>query len=229
MTLPRLIILLAIAAIVAFMASCSSVTGGSSHRLDDHTTLTTGATATEGRTTTVTVTPAGAVEVRSGSASATTQPSHTETTRTETATTQPSASSTTGFPKLTTDAAGNTSLSFDVDQVAHQYAALWPVIGILLLAGVGFYFTGHTLGAVACVGLAVATAWMPGTVAWLSVLGVVAWLIIHNRNQLRQLVTGNEKALAALPADLAAAARGKMAEAHDAVTKALVRRVKGKP
>jgi hypothetical protein len=202
----------------------SAITGGSTRKVDEHANTTTGATAAENRNTVVIVSPAGAVEVRSGTAAATTQPTHTETARTETATTQPSARSTTGLPKLDADG----GISIEPNAVAERYKAVLPVVIALIVIAVLFWFFGSKVGAVACVGLAVAAAWIPGVVAWASLIGVIGWLILHNWAQVQQLVHGNERALASLPADLADKVKGKMAEAHDVSLKRVIRRVTGK-
>lgn len=207
------------------LCGCSSaITGGSTHKVDEHANTTTGATTTDARNTVVIVSPAGGVEVRSGTAAASTQPTHTETARTETATTQPSARSTTGLPRLDADG----GISIEPNAIAERYKAVLPVVIALMVIAVLFWLFGSKTGAIACAGLAVAAAWIPGVVAWASVIGVIGWLVLHNWTQIQQLIRGNEKVLAALPADVAAKAKGLMAEAHDVSLKRVIRRVKGK-
>lgn len=143
-----------------------------------------------------------------------------------TATTQPSVKTfgVGALPRFgSADMGGITSLSFD--QVEKTFKNNWHLGLIFLAVAAGFYFLKRWVPMALSLAAGVLSILYPAALVYAAAV-VIAYLAWSARATIKQLVSGNEKALKNLPPDEAESARGYMAEEHDAATKAVVRAVK---
>lgn len=158
------------------------------------------------------------------------QDRHAVTKADDTATTQPSITLTGDKTTLSTNNVKEGELGgfhFQTQEVKTNPTA-WGLIGILLAAGVAFYFLGNIPGMIVS-GAGVVLAFVyPAALVWIA-LACVAWVIWAHRDTISQIVTGNQKALDSLPSTLATAAKGEMQKAQAPNVQAVVKAIRPKP
>lgn len=142
------------------------------------------------------------------------------------ATTQPSATSNNGAaPRIGASSEGELG-SFSFDQVKRPPATSWPLIGLLLVVGVGFYLVRNWYGVALC-GAGILLAFVyPVALVWIA-LAAVGWVLWSHRAALAQVVRGNDRALASLAPIDASLLKTHMASKQDTRVQRVVRAIKG--
>lgn len=143
------------------------------------------------------------------------------------ATTQPSISLTGDTTKVSTETAKEGELGgfhFETREVKNNPTA-WGLIGLLVLAGGGFYLRRNFVGMIGCAaGIALAFL-APYLLVWAAV-AAIAWLIFSNWSAIHQLVTGAQNAIDKLPEPHAETLKNELEKAQDPAMKRVVAAIK---